>query len=480
MANLMPMPIMGFFDNNGNPLNGGKLYAYLTGTSTATPTYTDAGGLTANTNPVVLNARGEASVWLDPAITYKCILRTSLGAQLWSVDGVTTNASLADVRSLIGGVLTKSVAGGSNVTLTASEAAKGILVFTGALTANISVILPASPTRSWVVRNNTTGAFTLTVKTAAGTGVAVTQTESNSLYSDGTNISQVVTELVDALLSGNVTLGSTTSTAGDFNLKSNTALADAAATLTAAQMIGGEFTITPTAARILTTDTAANIIAAMVGSVDNSNFDIVIGNAAAFDVTLAAGAGVTIVNRATISNGSGHWRMRRTSGSTVSFVRMDGALTGIQLGASVATTSGTSIDFTGIPAGVKIISLIMNGVSTNGSSDFLVQIGSAAIQTTGYTSTGSLTGSSSLTASSASGMLLYNNSAAHLASVKVSFDLFSGTTWVSSHSGKLSTAFSCNGGGDVALSGVLDRLRLTTVGGTAVFDAGTVNISWEF
>lgn len=210
MANLMPMPIMEFFDNNGNPLSGGKLYAYLTGTSTATPTYTDAAGLTANTNPVVLNARGEASVWLDPAITYKFILRTSLGAQLWSVDGVTTNASLADVRSLIGGVLTKSVAGGSNVTLTASEAAKGILVFTGALTANISVILPASPTRSWVVRNNTTGAFTLTVKTAAGTGVAVTQTESNSLYSDGTNISQVVTELVDVLLSGNTTLGSGT------------------------------------------------------------------------------------------------------------------------------------------------------------------------------------------------------------------------------------------------------------------------------
>lgn len=128
-----------------------------------------------------------------------------------------------------------------------------------------------------------------------------------------------------ALLSGSAFTGSVTSTAGDVNLKTNTALSDAAATLTAAQLIGGEFTITPTVARIQTTDTAANIIAALTGSVTNSNFAFTIVNNAAFDVTVAAGAGVTLVGSAVINNGSATWRVRVTSGTTVSVIRLDGS-----------------------------------------------------------------------------------------------------------------------------------------------------------
>lgn len=118
--------------------------------------------------------------------------------------------------------------------------------------------------------------------------------------------------------------GPITSTAGELNLKTNTALADAAATLTAAQLKGGEFTITPTVARILTTDTAANIIAALTGSVDNNHFEINIINLAAFDVTLAAGVGVTLVGRAVVNNGSATWRVRRTSATTVEVKRLEG------------------------------------------------------------------------------------------------------------------------------------------------------------
>jgi hypothetical protein len=92
------------------------------------------------------------------------------------------------VQRTIGKVLTKSVAGNSNVTLTAVEAGHGILVFNGALTGNIAVIVPTSPTREWIVKNDTSGAFMLTAKTASGTGVVVAQGATTPVYTDGTHV----------------------------------------------------------------------------------------------------------------------------------------------------------------------------------------------------------------------------------------------------------------------------------------------------
>jgi hypothetical protein len=87
----------------------------------------------------------------------------------------------------VAGRLSLSVAGGTDVTLTAAQARNEILNFTGLLTGNINVIVPSGP-QIWSVFNNTTGAFTLTVKTSGGTGIVVTQTKSAVLLSDGTNV----------------------------------------------------------------------------------------------------------------------------------------------------------------------------------------------------------------------------------------------------------------------------------------------------
>jgi hypothetical protein len=92
------------------------------------------------------------------------------------------------VQKTIGAVLSKSVAGAANVTLSAIEAGHGILEFTGVLTGNINIIVPTNPTRSWIVKNATTDDFTLTVKTAAGTGVVVLPATSIQLWCDGTNV----------------------------------------------------------------------------------------------------------------------------------------------------------------------------------------------------------------------------------------------------------------------------------------------------
>jgi hypothetical protein len=143
----------------------------------------------------------------------------------------------------------------------------------------------------------------------------------------GGNTANIATNTANIALKANLTgaafTGPVSNTAGDVNLKTNTDLSDASATLTAAQLIGGEFTITPTVARIQTTDTAANIIAALTGSVDNSNFETTIVNLAAFDVTLAAGTGVTLVGNMTVNNGSATFRVRRLTSSTVSITRLE-------------------------------------------------------------------------------------------------------------------------------------------------------------
>ena len=97
-----------------------------------------------------------------------------------------TDRRIANAR--LTGRLLKSVAGGAgNTVLTAAEARNNVLEFTGALTGNRTIEVPTLA-RKWTVFNNTTGAFTLAVKTAAGTGVIVAQGGRVSLYCDGTNV----------------------------------------------------------------------------------------------------------------------------------------------------------------------------------------------------------------------------------------------------------------------------------------------------
>jgi hypothetical protein len=88
-----------------------------------------------------------------------------------------------------------NVAGTGNYTLTGAELNRVAYQFTGILTGNRSIIVPASVQQYWVA-NDTTGAFTLTVKTAAGTGELVAQGQRRILYCDGTNVISAETFIV--------------------------------------------------------------------------------------------------------------------------------------------------------------------------------------------------------------------------------------------------------------------------------------------
>ena len=86
-TSLSPPPKLQFFDANGDPLVGGKLYTYEAGTTTPLASYTDSTGLIANTNPIVLDSRGEANVWLSETF-YKFALYTAANVLIWTVDNI--------------------------------------------------------------------------------------------------------------------------------------------------------------------------------------------------------------------------------------------------------------------------------------------------------------------------------------------------------------------------------------------------------
>jgi hypothetical protein len=151
----------------------------------------------------------------------------------------------------------------------------------------------------------------------------------------------------------------------------------------------------------------------------------------------------------------------------------------LTLGTAQASTSGTSIDFTGIPSWVKRVTVMFNGVSTNGTSDVQVQIGAGSFTTTGYNSTSTSLGAGVGTISALGGFVLYVNLASNTNSGHMFLTLISGNTWVASSVFKNSTINTCIGGGDLTLSGTLDRIRITTVNGTDTFDAGSINILYE-
>jgi hypothetical protein len=149
-----------------------------------------------------------------------------------------------------------------------------------------------------------------------------------------------------------------------------------------------------------------------------------------------------------------------------------------------ATTSGLAINFIDIPSWVKRITVMLNQVSTNGTSGLIIQLGdsSGGYKTSGYIGTGT-----AITGTNTCG----------ISDFTAGFNAGTGTTITSSRSG---CVFLLNPGGNTwlasgtvtnglvaaghvqgvaVLSGVLDRLRLTTNGGTNTFDAGSVNIAYE-
>ena len=198
-----------------------------------------------------------------------------------------------------------------------------------------------------------------------------------------------------------------------------------------------------------------------------------------------SGNGGTIVGAAVqlIPNQPLSWVYRSTGTTWYPFSGGAGRASALVSGTSQASTSGTSIDFTGIPSWAKRITVMLNGTSTNGTSNYLVQIGSGSVTSSGYASGSfSVDGTNAAGASTSTAGFLTARvvTAAALFTGSIVISNIAGNTWVESGSlTNVSAGWGTTSTGSLALGGVLDRVRITTVNGTDTFDAGSINILYE-
>ena len=148
-------------------------------------------------------------------------------------------------------------------------------------------------------------------------------------------------------------------------------------------------------------------------------------------------------------------------------------------GTAVASTSGTSIDFTGIPSTAKRITVMFNNISTNGTSNFLVQLGdSGGIENTGYVSGCVHVGGANST-STAGYLINMVVAAVNTYGGAITLSTIGTNIWCETGILNRNDGVPIMSAGTKTLSDVLDRVRITTVNGTDTFDAGSINIMWE-
>jgi hypothetical protein len=203
-----------------------------------------------------------------------------------------------------------------------------------------------------------------------------------------------------------------------------------------------------------------------------------------YDLATTANTTATTANTtATTANTTANAALPKAGGTMTGVITYAAAQPRLVQGTAVATTSGTSVDFTSIPNWVKRLTVMFASVSTSGVSPVQIQIGdSGGIETTGYTGTGvSVAATNSLNiASYTTGAVLIGVLATHVRSGSMVITNVDGNQWQFS---SIMTSDDVGYLGWVSaiktLSATLDRVRLTTVNGTDTFDAGTVNIIYE-
>jgi hypothetical protein len=176
-----------------------------------------------------------------------------------------------------------------------------------------------------------------------------------------------------------------------------------------------------------------------------------------------------------------------TTGTFSGAVQASGVATNLYplvSGTAVASTSGTSIDFTSIPSWVKRITVMFSGVSISGTSNILFQLGdSGGVETTGYLGSGSVIGLSAASSNNFTTGFGLNGAVAsydYSGNLTICLQDSTSNTWVANGvfgSSTLTATWFTSG--KKPLSATLDRVRVTTVNGTDTFDAGSINILYE-
>ena len=383
------------------------------------------------------------------ATSYSTNLALALPAtgELSGTWGTTVNANITNMLDQALGYQAFSATGGSD-TLTIPDGTTGVarsiyiqLNGTGGGTVNV----PTTKTKMYFVFNNTASAITF--KVTGQTGVSIPAAAKIALVSNGTDIITAENYLAALTLGAALPVASggtgltAAGTVGNVLTSNGTTWQSTApaVTLTGTETLTNKTLTAPTIA-------SANLTTAL---------------------TLAGAAG---------TNG----QVLTSAGSGLPSWITPSALT---LGTPVATTSGTSITFTGIPAGVKQINIMFNGVSIDSTNDSaIIQLGdSGGIEISGYGGAYNRP-PSSISTQFTNGFIVFDsvntaftyNGLLILTLQNSSTNTFTGMSTL----GMSNAAQSGYGGGVKSLSAVLTQIRLTTINGASSFDAGEINISY--
>lgn len=155
-------------------------------------------------------------------------------------------------------------------------------------------------------------------------------------------------------------------------------------------------------------------------------------------------------------------------------------------GTAVSSTSGTSINFTNLPSWCERITILFQAVSTTGTSNVGIQLGTGGTPTyvvTGYLSNGNTIAGAAVSSASYTtlfGLGSANQTAASSMHGQMVLTNITGNNWVfSGTTSQTNTNASHFGNGSLSLGAALTAIRITTVAGTDTFDAGTINIMYE-
>jgi hypothetical protein len=422
---------------------------------------------------------------------------------------VTLPAGTKDVFAVFDPAAREVVAISGTATLALADLGNAV-VFTGAsaATLNLPAVATAPTGSGWMVRNAGTAALTIDpsgAETINSASTLVLQAGQAAVIFDGGTA-------WECIVAGGTTIGAALLAA--LNSAAVADLASAAPVDIASAATTDIGAATSPNVRVTGTTSITNLGTAPAGTRRFLTFAGVLTityNATslqtpgAANITTAAGD-----NAVARSLGSGNWVIesytraaglpigqiatsrvlgRRSAGTgAIEEIPVGNDATGLSLainrGAEQATTSGVQIDFTNIPAGVRRVTVVLSGVSTNGPSIPQLQLGSGSIQTTGYAAAGAsgVHNSNPAVIQPTSGIpIMAEGNSVFSRHGAVVFHNISGNVWVASGCGGESVGGRFwTTGGNVTLSGVLDRLRLTTQNGTDAFDGGTANIFWEF
>ncbi len=463
-------------DASGNPATGWKIYTYVAGSSTPLATYTTSAGNVAQSNPIIIDSLGFPTVgqiWLTAGSTYKLVLTdsndvvkktednvsgvndSSISQDEWLDSGVTPTYVSATSFTLVGDQtsafhvgrrLKCSVTAGTTYSRITASAYGAMTTITVVNDGSLTLDSGLSAVQYGILRNNVLS-IPYRIATAAGTDT----------YTASVGATRLVTgdEYKINISSAN------TSATPTLNLDSLGAktIKQPDGSAMVAEQLSGEHTF-----RYNGTDM-------IVLNPFNSNPVPKSIFTTAGDTIYATGANTPV----RLGIGTARQVSRVNAGATAP--AWDNQITL----ASPTAASGTTISYTSsIPAGVRRITFNLMRFSSNGTSAFLVQLGVAGV----YTTSGYLTAASNRSASTAStaGFILISASVAvntFGGSLILSLADSTNNKWSGSGSFSRDDGIVESCAGDVALSGVVDSIRITTVSGADTFDSGFVNFSYE-